>query len=861
MLLLSRNASKHFYTIAMILVSVILGFLTFRGLLNFNNLNFPDLGAFPRYPSIEINIYHYDWINQGIGSYGSSLPYAEIIYIYSSVFKYPGIAETIWFFTLIGTGIFSMHLLSKCISNNNKFITFTFSIIYIFNPVVAGLIFEGSINDTLTAYVFFPLLIYTLIKIYEAKNIYDYRYLLAFSLVYVYIYFWNPQISMWILPIFIISLLSYLFSKYYNKKQKIEKIILFFSFFIISSVLTGAFNDILKLVSGKGSGVVVASPTTNDALIDLQDNFFGQFTFSYFYLFLIIFIILLILFKLIQKDKRQRFAIMHYSLMVEALMVMATWLLFHFKVNNLTIIIAGKLTELAAYEPFLGVTILFSLALFDTLIIFSNITYLKKINKVKLFDRKLFKILLVIVIILIFITPSFHYWRNNDVYSVYDYMEKPQYIENDYKIPVNIDEISTWFYDNTNVSQEYRTLLLPYAPMTDQALRSYMTWTAEPSLPNSLWYQLLSNQTLAFGNGLSSYGIEYIILYNGPYIHADPKTSYTGKARICSSGFPWDLSYNAQGSSKNWTDILKNDTYLTPVANIGNATIYKNNLYEGIIYAYKWNKDDCVKDVQYSQAYNMYLYKNNTDIVSELWHGYNFGGVRNNWTLLQNGTLMGGPLPKSLSYTNLNQTLKLKSNSYYELNYTIGGKYLYNTYIAIRFYDTAGAVIETYIPQVFNGNITNFSYNDVFKTPENFTTAVIFPTYSKSYNNNKTLLYMHLSVYSLSNMIPVNVSYNFTNPTQGSLNLNSSGEFLVLYSMSYDNLWEINNQLSAKSFNNNYFNENYFILYGGHNYSLTFEKESTHLDHIIITWGLFTGIFTIYLLIWLLPIIKGRRNE
>ena len=154
MRLLSNKVSKHFYTIALIILSVLLGILTFRGLLNFNNLDFADLGSFPKYRSLALNVYYYDWINQGIGIYGSSLPYAFIIYIYSSLFKYPGISEKVWFFSLIGTGIFSMYLLSKYISNNNKLVTFIFPTIYIFNPAVAGLIFEGSINDTLTAYVF-----------------------------------------------------------------------------------------------------------------------------------------------------------------------------------------------------------------------------------------------------------------------------------------------------------------------------------------------------------------------------------------------------------------------------------------------------------------------------------------------------------------------------------------------------------------------------------------------------------------------------------------------------------------------------------------------------------------------------------
>ena len=422
-------------------------------------------------------------------------------------------------------------------------------------------------------------------------------------------------------------------------------------------------------------------------------------------------------------------------MMTEAYIILVTWSLFHFKINSFTIIIAGKLTELAAYEPFLGVTILFSLAMFDAIIFFSNLKYIKRINKIKLLDRKAMKIVLVLAIVLIFITPSFHYWRQDDVYSIYDYIENPQYVDNNYKIPGNINNISTWFYDNTNISQEYRTLLLPCAPMTDEALRSYMTWTAEPSLPDSLWSELLNNQTLEFGKGISSYGIEYIIVYNGPYIHNDPKTSYTGKARICPSGFPWDLSYNAQGSAKNWSNIVKNDTYLSPIANIDNATIYKNNLYEGIVYAYKWNENNSINNVQYSTQYNMYLYKNNSDMVNQSWHGYNFGDVRNNWTLLQNGTLMGGPLPKSLSYTNLYQTIDLKNDSYYELNYSISGKFLYNAYIAIRFYNSSGAVIETYIPQTFNGNITSVSFSDIFQTPENFTSAVIFlPNYSNIYS-------------------------------------------------------------------------------------------------------------------------------
>lgn len=853
---------KHFYTIALISLSIFLGFLVFRGLLNYNNLDFADLGSFPKYPKISLGIYYYDWINQGIGIYGSSLPYALIIYVYSSIFKNPGISEKVWFFSLIAIGIFSMYMLSKYISNNNKFITFIFPVIYIFNPAVFGLIFEGSINDTLTAYVFFPLLIYTMVRTYEITNIYDYKYILGFSLVYVYVYFWNPQVSMWILPILIITFIFYIISRKYNKRQKIGKIILLSIFVAISIAVTGALNDIILLLSGRANQVVVASSTVKDALIDLQENFGAQFAFSYWYLFLIIFILLIVLFKFMPKNKAEIFTILHYSMIAEAFIILIVWSLFHFKINSLTIIIAGKLTELAAYEPFLGVTILFSLVLFDSLIISSSISDIKKLKKIKLLDNKAFKALIVLIIILIFIMPSFHYWRQNDIYSGYDYIENPNYIDNNYKIPNNVNEISTWFYEHTNISQEYRTLFLPDAPMTDEALTSYMPWTAEPSLPNSLWYELLNNQTMAFGNGLSSYGVEYIILYNGPFLNADPISSYHGNARICPSGFPWDLSYNPEGSPNNWKNILKNDTYLTPVANIGNAIIYKNNLYDGILYAYKWNSNYSLSNIQYSTQYNLYLYKNSSNLVSNIWHGYHFGGIKNNWTLEQNGTLVGGPVPKSLSYTNLYQTLNLKNNSYYELNYTISGKYLYNAYIAIKFYNTTGSVIETWIPQTFTGNITQGLYNDIFKTPKNFTSAVIFLTYSKnSSDNNKTLLYFNLDAYNLSTLTPVNVIYNFKNPTQGSICINNSGKFLVFYSMSYNGLWEINNHVSAKSFDNNYFDENYFVLSGERKYSITFEKEPSHIDNIIITWGIFTSIFIIYLVMSLVPIMRKKKNE
>ena len=857
---------KNSYTVALIVISFFLSFLAFRGFLNNINLDFADLGSFPKYPQFSLNLYYYDWINQGVGFNGSSLPYSFIIYIYSSIFKNPGISEKVWFFSLIAIGILSMYALSKFISKNNRFITMIFPIVYIFNPVVSGLIFEGSINDTLTAYVFFPLLIYTLLKAYENTNIYNYRYILAFSLIYVYVYFWNPQISMWILPILGSTCIFYLISKNYNKIQKVGKIILITIFAIISIAITGALNDIILLISGNSNNVVVPSGTVSESLIDLRNNFGGQFSFSYWYVFLIIFIFLLILFKLIPKNEVKKFTILHYSLVVEAFIILVVWSMFRFKINNLTIIIAGKFTELAAYEPFLGVTLLFSLAIFDALVVFSNLNFSDvkgrdRMKILKLFRLRKVKMLFVLLIILIFIFPSFHYWRQNDVYSVSDYIENPCYTDNNYGIPKNINEIATWFYSHTNISQEYRTLFFPDALMTDEALNSYMPWTAEPNLPYGLWYELLNNQTKAFGKGMSLYGVEYLILYSGPYIKADGRSYYQGKARISPFGFPWDLSYKPEGSPENWSNILGRDIYLTPVSQVGNSTIYKNDLYKGIIYAFKWNSIDSISNIQFFTQYNNYFYKNSSDLLTNIWHGYHFGGVKNNWTLEQNGTLVGGPLPKNLSYTNLYQGIDLQNDSYYELNYTLSGKYLSNALIAIRFYNSTGAVVETWIPEIFSGNVTKVSNRVIFKTPESFERAVVFPTYSKTYGiNNKTLLYLHLNVCGLSNLTKVNVRYNFINPTHGNIYLNRTGAFLILYSMSYNNFWEIDNHIFAKPLYNHYFNESFFILSGEKTYSISFEKESTHLNQIIITWVLFSVTFVVYMVMSLIPIIRRKKS-
>ncbi len=846
------------YRLVFTLTFIALLLLTFRGLLNLNNLDFADLGSFPIYPKLYLDIYYYNWVNQNVGFQGSSLPYALIIFIYSVIFKNPGLAEKIWLFSLLIVGEFSMYKLSGLICNHNKLISTFLPILYVFNPVTAGLIFEGSINDTLTVYVFFPLLIYLLIRIFDFKNVYGYRFVLLFSLIYTYVFFWNPQISMWILPIFIFLFIFYIISKNNTVKQKMFVVSSFLIFFVISTFLTGTLNIIIKLASGNGYKVIGSGILSyTDTLIDLQDNFNGQFAFSYWYFFVIIIISLILLYVLIPRKEKSKFNALHYSIILESIIILVTWSFFHFKLNNFTIIIASKLPELAAYEPFLGVTILFALIIFDSTIIFSNLD-IKHFKKLNAQHSKALKIFLIVLILIIFLTPSFNYWRQDNIFSVSDYITNPQYINNEYKIPNNIEDIAVWFHDNTNISQEYRTLMLPAAPMSKEALYSYMTWTTSPQLPNNLWQQLLSNNTESFSAGISFYGIEYIILYHGPYIKADPVSSYTGKARVTPAGFPWQLTYNPQGSYKNWTKLFENDKYFTNIANIDNATIYKNNLYNGVISAYKWNNNDSINNIKYSTQFNKLLYKGNSNIVNNKWHGFNFGGVKNNWTMLKNNTLYGSSIPSSLTYVNLNEKINLKNNSYYDLNYSMNGQYLNNSYIAIRFYNNSGNVVETYIPQTFSGNLTQIGFNDMFKTPKNFSYACIFPTYSKATNhNNQTFVYMHLDLYNLTEMKPLKVKYNFTNPTSGKIDLPYQGNLLILYSMAYNPGWAMNGTILSNSFNNKYFNENYFVVNGNENYSINFEPQTSHSESIIITWTTFVSIIFIYIAMY---IVERKKN-
>ena len=189
----------------------------FRSILYLGNLDFPDLGVFPLYPWQIIEQNYYDWQLGGFGSQGSILPYSFIIFSLEHIFRSPSLAERIWVLSLLPIASLSAFYFSHNKLKIDSSHSLIFAILYAFNPITTGLLYMGSVNDTLTMYIFEPILVALVFSIISSKTFLEgIQWSLGFTLVFYYVYSWSPEVIMWIFPILVISLLLWIIGSIRN---------------------------------------------------------------------------------------------------------------------------------------------------------------------------------------------------------------------------------------------------------------------------------------------------------------------------------------------------------------------------------------------------------------------------------------------------------------------------------------------------------------------------------------------------------------------------------------------------------------------------------------------------------------------
>ncbi len=314
-------------------------------------LAFPDLGTFPLPGTQGLNILIFSWNPQNFGFYGPSLPY--ILFVWAFVYAFgSALGEHVWLLSFFLIGYISAYSLLS-LTDIEPRLRVLFSILYIFNPVVSGLIYEASINDTLTLYVLFPALIALAIKVYSKRP--SFPAVLAFAALTTYAYFWNPQVVMWVLPVILVALIGRL-AKERNFKALFQVVLSTAIFLLIFLTVTGSLEIFIQVVLGRAYTFFTITQTTSpyNILIDLRDNFYGQFPLFYSYILLNWSAVLTYFWVKFRGTLNENEAMLLAVSIAGTMIVNFTWLIFRSNFIYLQLLLAKYFPLLGAYEPFFG---------------------------------------------------------------------------------------------------------------------------------------------------------------------------------------------------------------------------------------------------------------------------------------------------------------------------------------------------------------------------------------------------------------------------------------------------------------------------------------------------------------------------
>jgi hypothetical protein len=630
---------------------------------------------------------------------------------------------------------------------------------------------------------------------------------------------------MWILPFLFISLILWFISNIRNPLQ--IKMALFgaiFSFFAVL-LITNNIQTIFTLLTGHGSDTFfISGGTTNvfDLVINFSDNFVGQLSYKYAIFSFVLSGIYILLFLKVRKSMSNELKNLYLSSIMLILIILIIWTAFRFSINLFETALALYLPEIAAYEPFMGITLLFSLFFIDFLILWNVFTNIDNnqipiehisliVNSPKRQIRFIVQISAVILITFILLSSSVGYWRH-DVPSTANQLVDSNLAFGQYSVPNDYLNISNWL--NTHLSDSGgRYLLLPYGGMSNEAISSFIPEIPSVQLPYSTWSMILNadNNSLnfkSFSQELSLMGIEYFVINKGPYVPGDPVSYFTGNTRLIPAGFPWDLSYLPAGSWQNWSKLFSNDHYLLPVLNNQNWLVLQNSLFTGLFHIYLFPRNFDISEMTSITENGSILYYPNGSAISLNFSIPKHNQFSENWseTTSTNGGIFynGNPLPSNMTYSSIWDMILLKESTYYNLDYSISGENMSNASIIIRFYsgsNMSGNVVATYSGPPAMGNLTNMSYNYDFKTPKEFASSAIFLTYSANFHVKFYQYSFHIDSFKYENeSYPLDTAlingYHYINPTKLSINLNltENSTAILFYPSSFNAAWTLSTQ-------------------------------------------------------------------
>ena len=860
----------------------------YHGFFNLIPLDLPDLGTFPLFPHHYAQMYYFTWLpNQNLGIRGSALSYVVEISFLVRVFPSPAFAQKIWMLSLLPLGSLGIVLLSRTSLKIDRIYSMLFSYTYSFNPVTSGLFSIGSVNDTITAYVFMPFLILLLLKSFTSERLALGIYLLSLSCLFSFVFGWNAEVIMWFVPFAFFYTISLLLT--YRNRRILKKVLLSYVIFLFLAFLLNpySFDVIGSFLSGNGNRYVGQSP--NPYLLAMNDfylNFNGQLSFCYYYLALACSLFsIFYLTKLIPQTDRK---LLHFSINAQVLLVLGVWAVFHYNVVGLEILIAKYMLFLAAYEPLPGISLVFSLICVDLLLAIPGIMHYFQLEpELKISQRssqnvmrhaaqRQFRIrpsrVIATTIVVLLLFGAVGFWRQGSVPSTINMIEASGHVNSHYAVPSSLVQIANWFHSTTNISIGYRVLALPSVLYTIQSLQSYMPWTSFINLSTTDWNYALSDlisfdKTSNFAYMLANSGVKYILVLKGPYVGADASPSNSGNLSFTPSGFTWAISYEAVGNWTQWYHLLHQSRYFKLVGNLSGAAIFSNSAFQGLVTYYSVPSDFNYSSIVFYPSSAGLTYTSSISYLGDNWLGFNTN-FKYNWSLVGLSTLTCGPLPANMTYSNLWQPIQLEHNRTYDITFSMKGSYLENNGAFVRFYsgnNGTGSVTGTF-GTTSSGNFSNVhDFSFVFNTSLPFESAYLFPTYQKNLENNNLSItfFSNFTIRELVTLEPMPIKYIYDSPTSIVFNVVSKSPILLLYSANYDNGWALLNQTHStviRALNGGYFVENSFLINGANGtYTLLYKPQAAFFNFVLlsmIAWVVAIG--TVSFLTWVMLVTKRR---
>ncbi len=641
--------------------------------------------------------------------------------------------------------------------------------------------------------------------------------------------------------------------------------------FVLIVFITGNLQTIFFIFSGHGSNTAVISGGTNnvsDLVINFSDNFRGQLSYRYAILSFLLSGLSIFFFVKLRGSMLRFEKNLFVSSTVLILLILSIWTIFRFSIFiSQEIFLSMYVPEVAAYEPFMGITLIFSLFFLEMLILWKasscNVeatSINQRLTNVGTTQRrqKSLKSIILIFIVVILLTSSIGYWRQ-DVPSVSGEVTNPDLAFGQFAVPTEYASMSEYLNSHLAASGG-RYILLPYAGMSSEAISSSIPEISSVTLPNSLWNEILgadnsSSSFRTFSQDLALLGIEYIVINKWPFIPGDSQASFSGQARIIEAGFPWDLSYLPAGSWQNWSQVFKSDSYLTTVINNQNWIVLQNQFFEGLFHAYSLPCNFLMSDISSMSSNGSILYFTNESQVPLNFSIPENNAFQFNWSkdYGPNGTISytGGPLPKGMTSSNIWEQIAMKNSSYYELNYSASGLNMSGSVIYLRFYsgpNMTGNVISTIGGPTLTGNVSNLPINFQFKTPKDFNSSAIFLTYfanpsSRFYTYSFDIVSFRYENESYPVSDPLIVSYHYINPTELSVHMNlpSNSTILVLYSATFNPEWALTAgsftrySTSMALFSFVFFNS-FLVNKNTSNFTIVFTAQKAYMTQLVANW-------------------------